>query len=185
MKCALFNYKSCTAIVSCYSPINARDETDIITYNVLSFLVRHIPKHKVLIIDEGVNAHLGEDGNDKFCLYSLPNWNGEYLADIFLKNRKVCLNTKSKNIERKRWTYTHPNNSKALPDYVFINKKWINSVVNCEAYFSFDGVSFNHRIVSVKIRLSLRRKKKQTVKTSRYDWSPLTIVILEINVWLL
>ena len=34
--------------------------------------------------------------------------------------------------------------------------------MNFEAYFSFEGVSFNHRIISKKIRLRLRRNMKQT-----------------------
>ena len=36
-------------------------------------------------------------------------------------------------------------------DYLLINKKWTNSVLNCEAYSSFKRVSFDHRIVSAKI----------------------------------
>ena len=35
--------------------------TDIITYNELSFLVRHIPKHKLLIIGGEINAHRRKD----------------------------------------------------------------------------------------------------------------------------
>ena len=34
-----------------------------------------------------------------------------------------------------------PNNSKAQLDYKFINKKWINFALNCEACFSFEWVS--------------------------------------------
>ena len=41
----------------------------------------------------------------------------------------------------KLWTYTYTNNTKAQIDYVFINKKWKNSTINCEAYPSFEGVS--------------------------------------------
>ena len=43
---ALFNCNSCTTIISCYSPTNAGDKTDIIPfYNELSSFVWHIPKH--------------------------------------------------------------------------------------------------------------------------------------------
>ena len=58
-------------------------------------------------------------------------------------------------------------------DYILINKKWINSVLNCKAYFSFERVSSDHRIVLAKIRLSVRRNKKQSVETTRYYWSSL------------
>ena len=43
--------------------------------------------------------------------------------------------------------------------------------MNCEAYSSFEGVSSNHRIVTAKIRLSLRRNTKRTATTKHYDWA--------------
>ena len=57
----------------------------------------------------------------------------------------------------KLWTHTNANKSKAQIDYLFINRKWKNSVMNCEAYSTFEGVSSDHRIVTAKIRLSLRK----------------------------
>ena len=50
-------------------------------------------------------------------------------------------------------------------------KKWKNSAINCEAYFSFVGVSSNHRIVTAKISLSLRRNATRTTTTTHYDWA--------------
>ena len=43
--------------------------------------------------------------------------------------------------------------------------------MNCEAYSSFEGVSSDHRIVTAKIRLSLRKNAKQTATTKHYDWA--------------
>ena len=73
--------------------------------------------------------------------------------------------------EGKLWTYTYANNTKAQIDYVLINKKWKNSALNCEAYSSFEGVSTDHRIVTAKIRLSLRKNDKRTATTKHYDWA--------------
>ena len=71
--------------------------------------------------------------------------------------------------------YSYPNNAKAQLDYIIlINKKRINSALNCKAYLPFKGISSNHRIVMAKICLSQLRNKKQTVKTTHYDWSSLT-----------
>ena len=69
------------------------------------------------------------------------------------------------------WTYTYANNNKAQIDHVFINKKWKNSAMNCEAYSSFEGVSSDHRIVTAKIRLSLRKNATRTATTKHYDWA--------------
>ena len=52
-----------------------------------------------------------------------------------------------------------------------MNKKWINSALNCEADSSFEGMSSDHRIITAKIRLSLRKNGKSTTKTAHYDWS--------------
>ena len=84
-----------------------------------------------------------------------------------VENRLTCLNTNYQKREGKLWTYTYANNSKAQIDYTFINKKWKNSVMNCEAYSSFEGVSTDHRIVTAKIR----KNATWTATTKHYDWA--------------
>ena len=73
--------------------------------------------------------------------------------------------------EGELWTYAYASNTKTQIDYVFINKKWNNSVVNCVAYSSFEGVFRDHRRVTVKIRLSLRKNATRTTTTVPYDWA--------------
>ena len=41
--------------------------------------------------------------------------------------------------------------------------------MNCEAYSTFECVSTDHRIVTTKIRLSLRKNAKRTETTKHYD----------------
>ena len=50
-----------------------------------------------------------------------------------------------------------------------MNKKWINSTLNCEAYSSLEGASSDHRNVMAKIRLSLRRNAAQTTTTAQLE----------------
>ena len=99
----------------------------------------------------------------------MSNQNGQHLIDFMLENRLTCLNTNFQKNEGKLWTYTYANNTKVQIDNVFINKKWNNSTLNCEAYFSFKGVSSNHWIVLTKIQLSLQRNMTQT--TTIVHWS--------------
>ena len=62
MMSTLFNGNPGKIIVSCYSAINASDETDIITfYNELHSLVRHMPTHNILHIGGVINAHIGKE----------------------------------------------------------------------------------------------------------------------------
>ena len=172
MMVATFNGNPRATIISCYSPTNVREETELIAfYDELSSLVRSIPKHNVLIISGDMNAQIGKNGNHKFSLHNSSNRNGQDLTDFTIENRLTCLNTNFQKREGKLWTYTYPNNTKAQIDYVFINKKRNNSASNCEAYSSFEGVSTDHRIVTAKIRLSLRKNATRTTTTVHYDWA--------------
>ena len=54
-----------------------------------------------------------------------------------------------------------------------MNGKWKNSALNCEAFNTFYTVGSDHRIVTAKVRLSLRQNKPSTTKKSQYDWSRL------------
>ena len=132
-------------IISCYSPINVSEETELIAlYDELSCLVHSIPKHNVLVIGGDMNAQIWKNGNHKYNQYNSSNRNGQHLTDFMIENRLTCLNTNFKKREEKLWTYTYANITKAQIDYVFINKKWKNSALNCKAYSSFEGVSSNH-----------------------------------------
>ena len=167
MMVAIFNRNPNATIIS----TNVSEETDLIAfYNKLSSLVRSILKHNVLIIGGDMNAQIGKNINHKFSLYNLSNRNVEHLIDFTLENRLTCLNTKFQKKKGKLWTYTYANNTKAQIDYIFINKKWNNSALNCKAYSSSEGVSSNHQIVMAKIWLSLQRKAAQITTTIHYDW---------------
>ena len=174
MMAATFNGNPRATIISCNSPTNVSEETELVTfYDELSSLVRSIPKHKMLVIGGDMNAQIGENGNNKYSLHNTSNRNGQHLTDFMIENRLACLNTNYQKREGKLWTYTYANNTKAQIDYVLINKKWKNSAMNCEAYSSFEGVSTDHRIVTAKIRLSLWKKRQTKATTKHYNWAHL------------
>ena len=118
-----------------------------------------------------INAQIWKNRNHKYSLLNSSNRNGQHLTDFTIENRLTCLNTNFPKKEGKLWTYTYANNTKAQIDYIFINKKWKNSTVNCEAYSSFMGVSSDHQIVTAKIQLSLWKNATQTTTTIHYDWA--------------
>ena len=43
--------------------------------------------------------------------------------------------------------------------------------MNCETYSSFECVSSDHRIVTAKLRLSLRKNATRTATTRHHDWA--------------
>ena len=118
-----------------------------------------------------MKAQIGKNGNNKYSLPNMSNRNGRHLTDFMVENSLTWLNTNFQKREGKLWANTYANNNKALIDYVFKNKKWKNSAMNCEAYSSFEGVSSDHRIIKAKIRLSLRKNTTRTETTKHYDWA--------------
>ena len=170
MVTATFNGNPRATIISCYSPTNVSEETKLATfYEKLSSLVRSIPKHNLLVIGGDMNARIGKNRHNKYSLHNTSNRNGQHLTDFMIENRLTCVNTNYQKREGKLWTNTYANNSKAQIDYVFINKKWKNIAMNCEAFSSFEDVSSDHRIVTAKIRLSLRKNATRTATTKHYD----------------
>ena len=77
MMVATFNGRPSTTIISCYSPTNASDETDLdIFYYELSSIFHSILKHIVLIIEGDMNAQIVKKVNNKFSLHNSSNmWN--------------------------------------------------------------------------------------------------------------
>ena len=54
-------------IISCYSPTNVSEESELVTfYEELPSLVRSIPKHNLLVIGGGMNAQIGKNRNNKY-----------------------------------------------------------------------------------------------------------------------
>ena len=61
---------------------------------------------------------------------------------------------------------------KSQVDYILVNRKWKNSVKNSEAYSSFSSLGSDHRIVTARVKLSLRACKSPS-KGVPYDWKAL------------
>ena len=54
-----------------------------------------------------------------------------------------------------------------------VNKKWKNSSKNCRAFFFFESIASDHRIVTAHFKLSLRSNKRKTNKAAHLDWKSL------------
>ena len=93
MMVATFNGNPRATIISCYSPTNVNEETELIVfYNELSSLVHSIPKH-MLVIGRDMNAQIRKNRNNKYSLHNTSNRNGQHLTDFMIENRLTCLNT--------------------------------------------------------------------------------------------
>ena len=59
-------------------------------------------------------------------------------------------------------------------DYILVRSKWRNSVLNAEAYNSFASLGSDHRVIGMRVRLSLRVRKRPA-KCPTYDWKRLAM----------
>ena len=92
------------------------------------------------------------------------------LLDLLQETDLKTINTSLQKKSGKLWTFQYPNGARAQLDYICINKKWQNSVRDCNAFNSFFSIGSDHRIVSAKIRLSLRTTKSTSNRAPKYDW---------------
>ena len=94
MMTATFNGNPRITIISCYSPTNVSEETELDTfYDEISSLVRRVPRHNVLVIDGDMNAQIGKNGNNRYCFHKASNRNRQHLTEFMMENRLTCLNT--------------------------------------------------------------------------------------------
>ena len=141
-------------------------------YETLTNIVNDIPKHHVIIECGDFNAHLGTDAV-RHTFHEQTNSNGKLLLEHASECSMHITNTMFEKKKGKLWTYVSDmSGTKSQIDYILINKKWKNSVHDCEAYNSFSSMGSDHRLVTAKIRLSLRTSKSPALK-KKYDWSVL------------
>ncbi|XP_072037323.1 uncharacterized protein [Amphiura filiformis] len=151
-----------TTVIVTYCPTNVDNEDNIEAhYDNLRRAIDSIPAHNVLVI-------VGT-GDASYTYHDTTNRNGKYMVDLAIEKNLIIANTYFRKRNGKLWTYMSPTGSKYQLDYVLIRKKWKNSLLNAEAYSTFSSIRSDHRIVSARIRLSLR-KSKALSKKKHYDW---------------
>uniref|UniRef100_A0A0L8IFX9 Endonuclease/exonuclease/phosphatase domain-containing protein n=1 Tax=Octopus bimaculoides TaxID=37653 RepID=A0A0L8IFX9_OCTBM len=151
---SLYALKSLNSIEKITSRITVANFNEVINfYNDLSSLVRFIPKHSILIIGGDMNAQLGHDSpHHKYSFHQTSNQNGEHLEHFLIENKPMPEHLFSEETGKEVDLYFPK-------DRLIMNKKWINSCHNCEAYNTFFGASSDHRVVTAKLQVSLRTSR--------------------------
>ena len=102
-------------------------------------------------------------GDVRFPYHDATNRNGKYLTDLLTENNLMATNTCFQKRLGKRWTFLdRASLAKRQLDYILVRQKWRNSVLNAEAYNGFESLGSDHRVVSMKVRLSLRVPRQQS-----------------------
>ena len=162
-----FGFQPTLTVVSVYAPTElAKEEPKDNFYCDLDEFISKVPKNNLLCVAGDFNAHIGFDSHKVFpktignsTYYETSNDNGNRLVDFCVANSlRPCL-TKFKHRKGRKSTWTHPTGSEAQIDHILINQKWENSIKNCRSYNTVN-VNSDHKIVSVKVKLSLKTFKK-------------------------
>ena len=130
--------------------------------------------HNFLLVIGDFNSRVGLD-KAPYSYHDHTNRNGEQLLDYALENNLIISNTTFQKKSTKLWTCELPRGHKAQLDYILIRRKWKNSILDVEARNSFSSIESDHRIVTAKIRLSLRAKTDTVQKKIRDDWNKIKL----------
>ncbi len=169
---ATFNSNPTLTAVSCYSPTNCADIADVENfYDDLSEFLDKVPKHNFLMLGGDYNAQLGGQ-NHPLSYHQQNNRNGAFLESVMTQFNLIATNTRFQKRRGKLWTINYGNGSKGQIDYILVNRKWLNSVMNSEAYSSFESINSDHRIVTARIRLSVCTNKPKK-RTNMLRWETL------------
>ena len=124
-----------------YSPTNTRAHTDEVDefYEQLRNTIDDIPPHNFLIIMGDWNAKLGP-AHVKFAHDKRTNENGTCLLDLANEKSLCITNTMFEKRIGKRWSFEDPKGKNYLLDYILVNSKWKNSIMNSECYSSFASI---------------------------------------------
>ena len=168
---AEFSSNPVLTVVCAYSPHNSAPEEEVEEFYLsLRNLLNDIPNHNFLSVAGDFNAKLAEP-DVRFSFNNTTNRNGNLLVDFLEEYNLFSSNNHFQKCRNQLWTFEYPNGSRAQIDYILFRKKWKNSIKDSRSYSSFSSVSSDHRIVSSKIRLSLRSTKPAKPNPfKRIDW---------------
>ena len=84
--------------------------------------------------------------------------NREIFLQFCADNQLIATNTFGNQPQKEIWTYTDPVGEKAQLDYILINKKWQNSLLNCKVDVNA-GIYSDHRPILAQIRTRLAKPR--------------------------
>ncbi len=168
---ATFHGNPALSVVCCYSPTNYGDvKAAEDFYETLADVQKAVPKHNVLVTCDDFNAQVQERDVFKRSYNSDTNKNGNLLLDLTVENELIPLNSYFLKKKNKLWTFTYPNKARAQIDYILINKKWVKSATNCQAYNSFAQIGSDHRVATANLRLTLRAPTNIRARQKNFHW---------------
>ena len=150
------------AVIQVYAPTADSSENDIQDfYDNLQKKVDEIDRRDILMIMGDWNAKIGTDRETWPSTigqygFGVANERGQRLLEFCCTNQLCITNTYFKHKDSRKWTWAHPNGqSYNMIDFIIINKRWKNCVLDSRSFPSADAGS-DHQLVMCKMRLKLK-----------------------------
>jgi len=171
-----FNGNPRLTLITTYSPTEGAPDEEAESFHAdLRAAIHDVPQHHLLLVVGDLNAHLGKnDVSDKrWYWHRNTNRNGRLLRDTATECELEITNTRFQKKPSKRWTFlSNCTMTKTQLDFVLVRKKWRNSVKDTLPVQTFGSLGSDHRAVISKIKLSLRKQKREPTIT-KYNYGPL------------
>ena len=163
-------------LISVYVPTNCENEepTEEI-YSQLKDAIGQTPQRNLLLtLGEKISSAKKSSGHTHYAHNKRTNEFCVILLDLSCKKSLIIGNNNLLKRDGKRWTFEDSQRKRYRLDYVLINSKWKNSVMNVNPHSSFAFVGSDHTVVKFKLRLSLHMPNSRPL-TKRYDWRHLIV----------
>jgi exonuclease III len=150
------------SVIQVYAPTTESTDAEIDEfYQILQMKIDAIDRSDVLLVIGDLNAKVGKDHltwQDNIGPHGLGSVNerGERLLEFCCVNQLCISNTYFPHKPSRKWTWAHPNGrSKNMIDYIMINRRWKNSILDCRSFPSADAGT-DHQLLICKLRLKLK-----------------------------
>jgi hypothetical protein len=146
-------------------------------YEDIEKVLKKIRRDSPIIMMGDFNAKVGK-GSDGECVGSFGlgqrNDKGDRLVEFAEKNQMVICNTMFQHHPRRLYTWKSPGDqTRNQIDYILVNKRYRNAVLNCRTYPAAD-CNTDHILVKARLRIRLKKLCKTTENdNNRLYTSPL------------
>ena len=155
-------------IIQVYAPTSESSEDEINQfYDKLNLAKQQCKAHEVIMIMGDLNAKVGRGRvGDTVGFFGLGDRNdrGDMWIEWCEENNQMIVNTWFQKHPRKLYTWKSPdNNYRNQIDYITINKRFRNSIIDCKTYPGADIDSDHNPVVAVtRLRLkNIQRSKRE------------------------
>ena len=156
-------------VVSVYSPTEGYSREDVEKFHHdLRDCINTVPAHNLLVVAGDFNAKLGwSDSPSGWYYHESTSPNGLYLKETLREANMEVANVRFQKRKCRLWTHLSDGLlTKSTKDYILVRRKWRNSIKDADTSEIFSSLGSDHRAVTVRLKLTLRKRKTPPGRTS-------------------